>query len=345
MTKKRKKMTPFKTLAEVTVIDLKKNDKFADLGGRDLSELLIELEVAPLVLRRRLVLGENVTFGMEIEFENALQKNVEEKLSKFTPRWEVHSDRSVEIYDRFGRTLGGEVVSPILMDEPKTYRDLEKVCEILRQENAAFYNAGGHIHLGSQIINENFGGLMNFLKTWTAFEEIIFRFAYGDKLGARRDISCYARPIGEQLKPKLSRLARLGNLRALVNELPERRDIAVNFCNFVRAGRAKDTLEFRCPNGSLSPVVWQNNLNFFAKLLTCCGGKNFDGDMVDRKLGKPRYDGNFYQMTNQVFLKDAVNLVDMVFGNNLDKAYFLKQYVKFLHEPKSDEQNTLVYMV
>ena len=324
---------PVPKLAEVSVIDLKKNDKLSRLRGNDLAELLVELEMSPLLIREKLGLPNGTTFGVEIEFENADRQEIREKLENIVPRWDTKSDGSCD----------GEVVSPILTDIPKSYQELVMVCEAMQKKGAYAKNkTGGHIHIGSQIIGQDFDALMNFLKTWIAFEKVLYRFAYGDKLGARNNIN-YAKPISEFLHPKLSDFAELNDYRELRRQISYDRQHAVNFYNFRNDGQFKDTIEFRCPNGTINPIVWQNNLNVFAKLLGHCKSEKFDADVVDRKLHNFQKSGNFYKATDAVYLQDALDFADMIFNKNIDKAYFLKQYVKFFNEPKSAKNNMVSY--
>jgi hypothetical protein len=317
---------------KVSVIDLKKNDKFSQLKGADLAELICELELCPLGLRKQLGLCESTRFGMEIEFEDARVAEVTKEINSIAPNWETKHDG----------TCDGEVVSPILKDTPQTYKELAKVCLAMKNLDAKALNcAGGHIHIGSQIVAQDFKALLNFLKTWTAYEKVFYRFAYGDKIGARKNIT-YAEPIGETLRPRLKHFARLDYME-LRRQLPEKRYSAVNFTNFSGRGHGKDTIEFRVPNWTINPVVWQNNLNLFGKLLSKCKSENFNSEVVDKKLRNFEKSGNFYKATNNVNLQDAVEVCDTVFDKNIDKAYFLKQYVKFFKEPQSVHENMNPY--
>ena len=36
------------------------------------------------------------------------------------------------------------------------------------------------------------------------------------------------------------------------------------------------TIEFRSSNGTLNEIIWQNNVNFFTKMLLSCASDNFD---------------------------------------------------------------------
>ena len=76
-----------------------------------------------------------------------------------------------------------------------------------------------------------------------------------------------------------------------------------------------NTIEFRSPNGTLSNIVWQNNINFFINLLLSCSDNNFDVEKM-----------NFlYDNKN---LSTEFDLIDLVYKDELDKMCFLKQYYK-----------------
>lgn len=87
----------------------------------------------------------------------------------------------------------------------------------------------------------------------------------------------------------------------------------------------KNTIEFRSPNGTLEPVIWQNNINFFTKMLIYCKSGDFDEDIVEKRLEFNNQDLYLYR---QIFLTQALELTDLIFDNNLDKIYFLRQYLK-----------------
>jgi len=335
-------------LAHLTVVNLEQNDTFTKMKSSDLTELFCELEMSPLQMRQELGLPKETSFGMEIEFEDAIRRHVSSSMSSQPNlEWEMQSDGSVA-GEKGGEITGGEIVSPVLKDEPKSYEDLSKICEILKTYRAKAGNrAGGHIHIGSQIIGEDYDALSNFLKTWTAFERVMYRFAYGDKIGPRKNIT-YAGPIGNELIHIINALGKgIDDYPKLRKNLPNDRYIAVNFKNFWNDYRRKDTIEFRCPNGTINPIVWQNNLNVFVKMLDRCKSKQFNVDVVDRKLRtfKLKFNHEFYRQSGKVNLPEALDFVDLCFDKNIDKVYFLKQYAKFFNEPKKPSDNITTYCI
>jgi len=326
----------------LTVLDLKQNNKLTRLRGSDLAELLIELEMSPLLIREILGLPEDTTFGMEIEFTHARRKKIKDGINGAS--WNVVHDGSCSLYISESLSLGGEVVSPILKDVKKSYSALSDVCNLLRQSGAGTGNkTGGHIHIGSQIIGRSYEALFNFIKTWVAYEQEILRFAYGDKYGARKGMHRFAGSIASRIYPKLGSLKSTYCYDRLLFKARNhmKRGFAVSLDNVERYDE-KDTIEFRCPNGTLNPVVWQNNLNFFGKMLTACKDPNFDQDIVDRKLHSMK---NEINQDGQINFQNGLDLADLVYNNNEDKVYFLKQYAKFFKQPKRPGQNMKEYSI
>lgn len=107
---------------------------------------------------------------------------------------------------------------------------------------------------------------------------------------------------------------------------------AVNFCNVKKDMydyfHIENTIEFRCPNGTLNPIIWQNNVNFFIKLLTYCKGSYFDNEIIDKRHEINLDIYNNLELYNEIYLNQALELCDLIFTNNTDKVYFLKQYLK-----------------
>ena len=56
-------------------------------------------------------------------------------------------------------------------------------------------------------------------------------------------------------------------------------------------------------------------------------------------------DDNYYvfdweKVYNEIYIEQSLELCDMIFSNNLDKIYFLKQYLKQLKVCQNSEQYT-----
>ena len=59
---------------------------------------------------------------------------------------------------------------------------LKNICQIIKKMGSIDSNCGGHIHVGAHILNNNASSLLNFVKLWSAYENIFYRFLYGEYL-------------------------------------------------------------------------------------------------------------------------------------------------------------------
>lgn len=116
----------------------------------------------------------------------------------------------------------------------------------------------------------------------------------------------------------------------------------------------EDHMEVRCFNGSLNPEIVQNNINLIIHIIQAVVEDKIDKAYVCaeyEKYKKKRYDfdtrfakfeakkGEQYNRLldgfSEVKLEKALKLADMIFNNELDKYYFLKQYLKLFEvEPQ-----------
>jgi hypothetical protein len=75
-------------------------------------------------------------------------------------------------------TVSGELVSPILFDEPETWRNLATACEIIeRHGGRATHRTGGHVHVGMHDFDHEVGNHNRLLQTYQAYEDVLYRLA------------------------------------------------------------------------------------------------------------------------------------------------------------------------
>ena len=67
--------------------------------------------------------------------------------------------------------------------------------------------------------------------------------------------------------------------------------------------------------------------NLFSKLLLYAKSTKFNDDIIDTRYKHNKKNYQIYSY-NQIYLEQALELCDMIFDNNLDKIYFLRQYLK-----------------
>lgn len=336
MSKKRKKMVSNSNTKKLFFVDESpvfkfinpnSNDKLSEMSGFDLQDLIILIDEYYIQLRNRLGFEQYITFGLELEFENAMRDRIDRQLSEIFPNgdWRTKHDSSLN--------KGAEISSPILRDNETTWRNLNKVCSIVDPLASIDKKSGGHIHVGIQALGNNRESWLNFIKMWSVYENIIFRFVYGDFLTARPCMLEYAEPMTKDFWQDYETLKNEGaSLDAIISRISHKRYQAVNFENVSNYNcnnfSSKNTIEFRCPNGSLNSAIWQNNVNFFIKFLTYSRNTSFNDDLVQQRHQLNLDKFAKLKLYDEIYLEQALELCDMIFANNFDKIYFLRQYLK-----------------
>ena len=322
----------------------KENDLLSSIKSTDLLDLIVEIENYDLEYRKTLELDNNITFGIEIEYERMIRQLVTIYINNNFQDWHSKEDESLR--------FGGEITSPIMRDEEHRWVELKKICNYLKKRKViTSFNAGGHIHIGSQILEDDYNIWRKFLKIYAVYEDILFRFLYGEKVAGRKNLRQYAMPTSYLILKNIEKINKAKSIPALRNEIPiENRYQSLNLTNVkfnteVNTLIVKNTIEFRSPNSTIEEVIWQNNINTLVKLLKASTSSNFDEEFIDFKINNNEVPCPQKKYTyDEVKLKKALEFADLIFENNLDKVYFLKQYLKDFNtiEDKPLKQKKLV---
>lgn len=93
------------------------NDYLSKMSGFDLQNLIILMDEYYIKLRNYLGFAQYITFGLELEFENAMKDRIDRQLKKTFPNgdWIIKDDAS--LYN------GAEINSPILRDNKTTWKN------------------------------------------------------------------------------------------------------------------------------------------------------------------------------------------------------------------------------
>lgn len=316
----------------MNILNLEENTQLSRLNKDDLFQILLLLNDYYIDYRDKININQDITFGLEIEFENADYQMIDKiidnlnlkKLSWTKTKWNTVNEITI--------SNGGETKSPILKDNIEAWRQLKLVLENISSNASINKACGAHIHIGKNILNDDINSWKNFLLLWSTYENIIFRFGYGEYLNARPFINRFAAPLSTHIENKSkNRYKNYKNLAKSINEICKNHAFNLDHLSFncCYGSENTNTIEFRNFNGSLNPIIWQNNVNFITKLLLYCADYNFNYDVVNKRKfdnkNKFQYPIYSYHLIN---IRQAVELADLIFDNNLDKINFLKQYFK-----------------
>lgn len=283
-----------------------------------------------LKIQKKLDVPKDITFGVEIEFEHAPISKVEAKVKRskldglLSNGWVLKQDNSLIKYkDSIG--IGGELTSPILHNTIEDYKEIRNACHLIQVcGGLATENCGAHIHIGSQILENNKKYYLRLMKLWMIYENEIVRFALGEFSKKRPFMDFYAKTnsyifrhvdLMEDLK-----------LSDIFENLGSDKNQALSFYN-LKKYRDYHTLEVRCPSGTINPDIWKNNINFFLNLFLVCKDDSKNWDMIDKKYKEIIKLRKLVHIINYDIDK-AVELCDFVFDKTLDKHNFLTQYEK-----------------
>ena len=310
-------------------------------------ELLEYLKTISLTYRENLNMPSAVKFGIEIEaIGNIMNKlkngkniryylNPDEGKNEWTLKYE-------EAFRGLG-IMGAELSSPILTNTNENWLDIQNICSQIKNAQGSSGQCGGHIHYNvADILPEkNAENLIRILKVWVVFEKISFQFSTGEFKGYRRTVFNSCGPLIRRVKATFKVAGENASMEKIIEEMGRTRDKALNFDNLDDA--EKNTIEVRIPTGTLEPVIWQNNINYFYHLLSYATSENYDEDLINSLYAKIKLNPSITpkQILEGYGPKDisnAIKLSDLIFTDPVDKLYFLKQYLKDgLEETKKDD--------
>lgn len=304
--------------------------KLTQLSKIDQKQFLEELKEYTISYQDTIGIDNKQTFGVEIEFVGPKHNDIEKLLTKeMEEHWTFKSESSLnEDFSLFTNINGGEMTSNILKDNPESWKELKSMCEFLIHNGAVINcRCAGHIHIGSQVL-KNYKSFKNFLKLWLIFEDVIYRFGYGEEFTGRRYIEKYAYPIAQKINQCMDKYHKL-RMKNMDDLFQFYKKYAIGLVRFQKPGkyRKNNTIEFRCPNGTLNPMIWQNNIRFFFQLLLRCNHKG-NWDIINQYLRNGEISNGNIASYDQLCLEKAMTLCDFVFDKEIDQKNFLKQYIK-----------------
>lgn len=303
-------------------LDINDNTLLSEFKKDDLQYLLDLLKSYYISYRNRLNFSFDYTFGVELEFDKCSLENMKEKIveQNLDEYYNIVSDDSVK--------NGGEIVSSVLIDSVDTWNDLKKIGLVLKRNALATASCGTHVHVGFHLI-KNEEQFMNLLKLWASYENVLFRFYYGEYINLRKCFYCSTERVRKDF---YSVVVHYGT-NAYYIMIRKLLYLAFGHKQCLYFGKSKvageyaknNTMELRLPNPTFNPIILQNYVNVFLSLIKYAISDNFNNKIIAQ---------NFYNLDNMdsnydlIYLEQALELADLIFENNLDKINFLRQYIK-----------------
>jgi hypothetical protein len=210
-------------------------------------------------------------------------------------------------------TVAGEIVSPIMYDEPQTWRNLEKVCDIVKRHGGIpSARTGGHTHVAVPDFDHTVENHNRLLAMADGYNDTIYRLAQNPKAARHRGTD-WCRP---NTVPATGYTSIAG-----VRQANNSHHIGVNFGSVL--GQRADHVEWRMWDGSLEPGVIQAQIKLSLGLTAAAvrGGsrppaRERVGTHRSRLRGRSRLAGEAWRENTRSFRE----LADSVFRRAADKA-------------------------
>jgi len=276
--------------------------------------------------RNSLNLTSDLTFGVEIEYENIPIEtftnllNEEKKLNPNIKKWISKRELDLEEYNnKIKEWMNGEVTSPILTDNKENWNNLKIILDLLNKSDAIITNkCGGHVNIGAHILGNNQEYWRNFLLLWLLYYDEICKFSSGEFINLRKRRTDVLNKSNTILNINTNYISKINDniydylTQACYQFFSKKYDLSLEHFIYPYL-EENNRIEFRLPNATLNETIWQNYINFFAKFVLACK-KELD---IEKTL---------YKIKNKE--SSAIELANYIFDSDIDKEYFIIQTLK-----------------
>ena len=298
------------------------------------SSILKYLSEMSFDYRETLNIPESMNFGAEIEFMVPQRNDIERVFrrvmlsqDKNKKYYKLTADRRVVKYNTGMKTL--ELKTPILNNKKEDFDSLKNMMTGIYNDGILPSNQKGiHVHADMSLLENNPEYLETLLKIFCIYEHIIFRFSFGEEDRSNINIASYSREISNRLYNYLRKTGKINNFYKCLSELRELfncKSYAINF-HQKDLNCKSDTIEIRPFNSSFNPIIIQNDINFVLSMINNIISNNVDLELLDYRFSE--HDNGFYvkESYSNLHLSDAIEFSDLIFNEEIDKDYFLRQY-------------------
>lgn len=237
---------------------------------------------------------------------------------------------------RFSMCNGGEIASPILKDDLKSWKEIEKMLTYMKKnipDLRVNESCSTHTHFDIEIFDGNPELLYSFIILLAENENVLTRFYFGEYINLRKITNEWANPIKPLIRFgldfKMDKSSYYSLIRSIYLGSPKMKEYSFDFWEIYNSyyNYLSNTFENRLPNGTLSPEIIQNNIMLMGFLMQYVANGKYD---VERGIY------NIRKMDNNPNIENPLKVADMLPNDNL-KLDFLTQYYKDGKSTKSKE--------
>lgn len=275
-----------------------------------LSNLETQLKHNPLEYRSILTIPSKINFGLELELENVKLGEVHQAVkTKIGDNWIVKVDDSLQ------KDNNAEIATPVFQNKKSTWIILRKLGELLEKLNPTYNNCSFQINFDGKLL-PNLEDRVRFIKLYAMYEDIIYRFSQGEGGKYRDSLETYAYPIILALKA-----CQGYGKDTIVDFFSDNKRYGLVFKT-----NGKDLIEFRTPNATSNPILWQNYITTFYYLLKFATSNKYPKKEIDEYIDKfmSMY---LLERYEQPRIDKALKLSTMIFPHKQDQLYFMNQYI------------------
>ena len=306
------------------------------MGETDLKNLIAYIQSFDYEDRECTNLDSSLNFGLDMHYQFQNIKDIE-KIFKMLTKYYSNSSKSKfdysynkNIYNPNLSTNHLIINTPVFQDTKEFYLELKDYLYYLKEKGVLLNPAKGvHVHTDLSILENDNRYLLTLLKIITLYENIIFRFGFGESDKSNINLETYSKAVSPLVFKYIRSFDITKPFEEHINELQKIlicKSYAINFHSKDKKV-TNDTIEFRMFNGTFDLTTIQNYVNFVGNMMYQIVKDHVDIDMLDYSIDV--YDVNKYTLDKypESDPTGAVELSEIVFDKREDQVRFLKQYM------------------
>ena len=306
------------------------------MGEADLKNLIAYLQSFDYEDRECTNLDESLKFGLDMHYQFQNIKIIEKIFKALNRYYSKNSKDKFEysynknIYNQYLSNNHLIVNTPVFTDTPEFYEELKDCLDTLKEKGTTLNpNKGIHVHTNLSILENDNRHLLTLLKIITLYENIIFRFGFGESDRSNINLETYSKAVSPLVFKYIRSFDITKPFEEHIHELQKIlicKSYAINFHNKDKSV-SNDTIEFRMFNGTFDLTTIQNYVNFVGNVMYQIVKNRVDLDVLDYSLDT--YDIKKYSLDKYSDFdpSGAVELSEVIFDKREDQARFLKQYI------------------